>query len=62
MSWSTLAVNTPPMCSQPVGLGANLVTSAPAGSSRGGYRRAQCPGAGSSDGNSESTSSWLSID
>src|ERR1019366_6975923 len=57
----TLAVKIPPMCSHLVGDGANLVTSAPAGSARSGYRCAQCTGDGRSTGNSESIRSALSM-
>jgi hypothetical protein len=57
----TLAVKIPPMCSQPVGDGANLVTSAPAGSVRGGYLDSQWAGDGRSAGKSESISSTLSM-
>src|ERR1700722_8351746 len=57
----TLAVKIPPMCSQPVGDGANLVTKAPAGSERAGYRDSQWCGDGRSAGKSESVSSTLSM-
>src|SRR5580658_10194997 len=57
----TLAVEIPPMCSQPVGDGANLVTFAPAGSIRAGYLDSQCAGDGRSAGKRESISSTLSM-
>src|SRR3984957_21044999 len=61
MSRLTLAVKIPPMCSQPVGDGANRVTSAPAGSVRAGYLDSQCAGDGRSAGKRESISSTLSM-
>src|SRR5690349_2570560 len=56
-----VAVNTPPMCRKPVGLGAKRVTFPSAGRSRGGYSCSQCSGSGRPGGNRESMTSRLSM-
>src|SRR5689334_14305641 len=61
MSALTPAVKIPPMCSQPVGDGANLVTSAPAGSERAGYLDAHSDGDGRSAGKRDSVRAALSM-